>query len=161
MESASSWPQWVSVPWKLLGLFRVCCGVSVATCCLLCRFAFMRYNNRLPLLSWQSALLFSVAYGIVWSELCKKLGIVPKILRRYSCGWKDSAVLLELQPVCCAWSLTLDASRHSFKSPYTRLKEPKFSSNLCFRPEKEQRPLSQLKCLSENLKNVLLPLPWS
>lgn len=108
----------------------------------------------------------SQIFSPVWlMVLCGQSCIKNLALCRRS--WEDTLVAGRIQQCCWSYNLfaVLEAwrcgSRHSFKSPYTRLKEPKFSSNLCFRPEKGQRPLSQLKCLSENLKNMLLLLPWS
>lgn len=81
-------------------------------------FAFMQYNNRLSLLSWESAPLSSLADGIVWSELHKKPGNELMILRNKKVlswlrGFGSAAVMT------CLLCLKLDAvvTFPSFKSP--------------------------------------------
>ena len=76
-------------------------------------FAFMRYNNRLSLLSWQSAPRSSAAYGIVWSESHKKPGTELKILR-------SKKVLSSAVVTTCLLRLRHDAvvPFPSFKTPY-------------------------------------------
>lgn len=118
MESTSSWPHWVFVPWKLLGLIE-------AVVESVWQPAVARAASRAIITGCRSCsdtqLLSSVQFTVLLSQSCVKNLALCRIT------WEDLK-LLEFQPVCCAWGSMLWLPWLLELSTW----EAKFSANLCF-----------------------------
>lgn len=142
MESTSSWPHWVFVPWKLLGLIEAVGSVwqpavgRAASCAIITGYR-----------SFPDTQLLSSAQFTVWlSQSCVKKNLALCLITR------EDLELLEFQPACCAWGLMLWLPWLLELSIW----EAKFASNLCFNIHYPFA--SQLKHFREHM---LLLLLWS